>query len=138
MQKFNSIKKLLMIAVCLLFMTNINLKAQSSLITRAYAVVTSSQGNPSSGDFTVLLEDTTNVSQVKVMLGSEADSSDLVMYTFNYDVNTSLPSGFAWSRSGNTVTLQVGTFDAQSTYFGSVSIKDNNNTWRSSYNFITN
>lgn len=136
MQKINSIKKLLLVATCFAF--NINADAQSSLITRAYAVVTASQGNPSSGEFTVLLEDTTNVSQLKVMLGTEADGSDLVMYTFNYDVTTSLPSGFSWSRSQNTVTLQVGTFDAQSTYFGSVSIKDNLNAWRTPYNFITN
>jgi hypothetical protein len=135
MKKNQFLRKLLLSAVCFAFM--INAKAQSNLITRAFAVI-NGQSSPVSGEFTVLLEDTTNVSQIKVMLGAEVDSSNLVLYIFNYDVTTSLPSGFTYSRSQNMVTLHVGTFDIYSTYFGSVQIKDNSNSWRTPYNFITN
>jgi hypothetical protein len=136
MQKNQYLRKLLLSAVCFAFI--LNAQAQSNLISRAFAVISIGQSNQSSGEFTVLLEDTTNVSEIRVMIGSEADSSNLVLYTFSYDVNTSLPSGFTYSRSQNMVTLAVGTFATHSTYFGSVKIKDNTNSWRPDYNFITN
>lgn len=55
-------------------------------------------GNMVKGLFYVLLPDTNNLEAVSIQMGSAQSDSNLVNYTFNFDVNTALPNGFSWDR----------------------------------------
>ena len=101
--------------------------------TDAYATM-----DGTSGTYYVILSDTSNIAQIETQLGSSSGQSDVLNYTFNYDVTTGLPGGYGYSRQGNKLTLTIANVSVASTYFGSVRIKNGSGSWSSTFTFITN
>ncbi|MBL7928032.1 MAG: hypothetical protein JNL47_00970 [Bacteroidia bacterium] len=88
--------------------------------------------------FVIVVEDTSNVHQLEVKLGSSAGDYSLVNAVFDFDVTGGLPAGYSYQRNGNAITLVTGTLTEQSTWFGSVQIKNNSGQWSDAYDFIAN
>ena len=100
--------------------------------------LTPDTGGVVKGVFFVLLPDTNNLDAVEIQLGSEADSTNLVNYTFGYDVTTGLPTGFSWNREGLKLYLNVGTFAETDLRFGKVRLRRVGAGWGSEYAFVSN
>jgi len=128
MKKINSIKKLLVTAAAC-FTFGMNAVAQAT-VSDAYA----STGQ--SNSFTVLVSDTTGISEVEVRLGSELAASDIMLHSFNYDAQPS--SSYTYSRSGNQITLGIGSITSSDMYYGEVRLKDSNGNWGSPFQFVSN
>ena len=90
------------------------------------------------GLFYVLLPDTNNLDAVEILLGSAEDTTDLVNYTFAFDVTTGLPSGFSWNRDGLKLNLNVGNFAATELRFGKVKLRRAGAGWGNAYKFVSN
>lgn len=88
--------------------------------------------------FTIEVSDTSNTSAIEIKLGTAVGLSDLISYTFNYDVNSGLPSGYSYSRIGNNCTLDAGTISASDMYFGEIRIQQPNGSWSPAYKFVSN
>jgi hypothetical protein len=95
-------------------------------------------GNMVMGLFYVLLPDTNNLEAVSIQLGSARSDSNLVNYTFNFDVNTGLPNGFSWDRQGLKLYLNVGIFPLSDLRFGKVKLRRSGQVWGNEYAFISN
>jgi len=68
--------------------------------------------------------DTSNISAIQVTLGSTDGASDLLSYTFIYDVKTGLPSGLAYERKNNNISLTLGSFTVRGAMYGTYVVKD--------------
>jgi hypothetical protein len=88
--------------------------------------------------FVIVVEDTNDVQQLEVKLGSEPGAVNLANAVFNYDVSTGLPAGHSYERHGKTLTLGTGSFSERSTYFGSVRLKNSAGLWSEPFLFIAN
>jgi hypothetical protein len=130
MKKNQFLRKLLLSAVCFAFM--INAKAQT--INDAFASLADTTGQNNS--FTVMVSDTTGISEVEVRLGSEMSASDIILHSFNYDVQPSSP--YSYSRSGNQIKLGIGSITMTDVYYGEVRLKYSNGSWSSPFQFISN
>lgn len=106
--------------------------------TDATVTLTPAATGSVTGMFYVLLPDTNNLEAVEIQLGSEADSANLVNYTFGYDVTTGLPSGFSWNREGLKLYLNVGTFAQTDLRFGKVRLRRVGAGWGNEYAFVAN
>jgi len=95
-------------------------------------------GNWVKGMFYVLLPDTNNLEAVSIQMGSAQSDSNLVNYTFNFDVNTALPNGFSWNRQGLKLYLNVGIFPLTDLRFGKVKLRRSGLGWGNEYAFISN
>lgn len=104
----------------------------------ASVTVTPDTGGTVQGQFYVLLPDTNNLESVEVVLGSTDGASDLVNYTFGYDVTAGLPSGFSWNRDGLKLYLNVGSFAATELRFGKVKLRRAGAGWGNAYKFVSN
>ncbi|HKR04823.1 MAG TPA: hypothetical protein VJY62_09320 [Bacteroidia bacterium] len=131
MKKNQFIRKLLLSAVCFAFM--INAKAQT--INDAFASIADTTGQNNS--FTIIISDTTGISEVEVRLGSEMSASDIILHSFNYDAQPSYP--YSYTRSGNQIKLGIGSITITDVYYGEVRLKYSNGSWSSpSFQFISN
>lgn len=60
----------------------------------------------------ITLNDTTNISKIRVKTGTSEGSSNVLDYAFLYDGYNGLPQKLSYSREGNKVTLKLGEFTA--------------------------
>lgn len=134
MKKFNL--KLRVVLFSLILLAPIYVSAQTP--SDATVSLTPDTGGMVKGVFFVLLPDTNNLDAVEIQLGSEADSTNLVNYTFGYDVTTGLPTGFSWNREGLKLYLNVGTFAETDLRFGKVRLRRAGAGWGSEYAFVSN
>ena len=125
-----------LIFIALLFAFSI--KAHSQSVTDAFSHMDSIGPNLFAGSFTILLDDTTDVSALEVKLGTFENGTDLMDYTYTYDVTTGLPSGWTYSRNKNTINLFIGTYTEKFIYYGQVRVMDTNNSWSSAFKFVSN
>jgi hypothetical protein len=74
--------------------------------------------------FTVLVPiDSTNISQVKIFLGSAAGQVDLINgYSFLYGISNGLPAGYSYAKRLNTLSLTIGTYTAGVPLWGSYQV----------------
>jgi len=129
MKSINSTKKLLVTAAaCLVFTTNIMAQAT---VSDAYASLTGS-----SNSFTVVVSDTTDISEVEVRLGSELAASDITLHSFNYDTQPLSP--YSYSRYGNEIKLGIGSITLSDMYYGEVRLRDTGGNWGSPFQFVSN
>lgn len=125
--------------LAVLLLSTISQVSAQSTITDAFARLTpQANGILFDGNFMVEVSDTTTNSAIEVKLGSADGLSDLVNYTFNFDVNSGLPTGYIFNRIGNICTLSVGTLQEANTLYGSVRVRHTDNSWTSLYSFISN
>ena len=90
------------------------------------------------GTMFITLADTNQVDLVEIKLGSKDGVTDLFNYSFAYDQTTGLPAGYVWSRTGNKLILQLGSFAYSDVQFGSVRVKNASGVWSDAFAFVTN
>lgn len=136
----HAMKTALALTTFLLFCSAQKSLAQTTSATDAYVVMddASAPGTLYAATYFVFLSDTVSASQIEIKLGTNSGLTDVMTYTYNYDVASGLPSGYTYSREGNKLTLVIGNYTERNTYFGSVRIKNTSGSWSSPFNFITN
>jgi hypothetical protein len=90
------------------------------------------------GTFEILLADTVNIQKLEVLLGSDADSSNLVNEIIDFDIPSGQPTGMHYSRDGYHILLATDVFRKHATYFGSVRVKNLSGTWGDPQRFVAN
>ena len=100
--------------------------------------LTPDTGGTVKGVFFVLLPDTNNLDALEIKLGSNEGDSNLVNYTFSYDVTTGLPAGFSWNREGLKVYLNVGSFPLTDLRYGKVRLRRTGQGFGADYAFVAN
>lgn len=100
--------------------------------------LTPDTGGTVKGLFYVLLPDTNNLDAVEILLGSAEDTTDLVNYTFAFDVTTGHPSGFSWNRDGLKVYMNVGSFPLTELRYGKVRLRRTGQSYGAAYAFVAN
>ena len=100
--------------------------------------LTPDTGGTVKGVFFVLLPDTNNLDALEIMLGSNEGDSNLVNYTFSYDVTTGLPEGFSWNRDGLKVYMNVGSFPLTDLRYGKVRLRRTGQGFGADYAFVAN
>ncbi len=100
--------------------------------------LTPDTGGTVKGVFFVLLPDTNNLDALEIKLGSNEGDSNLVNYTFSYDVTTGLPSGFSWNRDGLKVYMNVGSFPLTDLRYGKVRLRRTGQGFGTDYAFVAN
>ncbi len=104
----------------------------------AYVTTTVPVNDSVVGTMFINLADTNQVDLVEIKLGSKAGVTDLFNYSFAYDQTTGLPAGYVWCRTGNKLTLQLGSFAYSDVQFGSVRVKNASGVWSDAFAFVTN
>lgn len=90
------------------------------------------------GTYEILVSDTVNIHQLEVLLGSDADSSNLVNEIFDFDIPSGQPTGLQYSRNGFRILLETDVFQKHTTYFGSVRVKNLSGVWGDPQRFVAN
>ncbi len=90
------------------------------------------------GTVMVSLEDSTNVSEIEVNLGSKNSFNDLFSHSYTFDNSTGLPSGLTYTRQNLNIFLGVGTLNFPTALNVKVRIKDNSGNWSSYLEYISN
>jgi len=135
--KTNQSKKIFQVTMFLILISGINTVHSQSSITDAGVQIHETTAGMECR-FVIVVEDTSNVQQLEVKLGSSAGDYSLVNAVFDFDVTGGLPAEYSYQRNGNAITLVTGTLTEQSTWFGSVRIKNNSGQWSDAYDFIAN
>lgn len=131
---FKNFKKILFTLIVFCFITLPSIAQVES----ASLVLGTPQSNLVACSFSIEISDTLNASDIELQLGSMRDSTDLFSDLFTFDQYSGLSSGLSYSRTGNIVTIGIGTISVQDLYYGSVRIKNTSNQWGDYYKFIQN
>src|SRR5213593_187128 len=101
MIKNSSLRKLLFTftAASIAFMMN----AQAQTINDAFAAISDSTGQQSNF-FTVIVSDTSGISEIEIRLGNNPAASDLMLHSFVWDGSSASP----YSYSRNKTILKLG------------------------------
>ena len=128
-----SFKRVLLILVLLAPMITMAQTPEDATVS-----LTPDTGGTVKGVFFVLLPDTNNLDALEIKLGSNEGDSNLVNYTFSYDVTTGLPSGFSWNRDGLKVYMNVGSFPLTDLRYGKVRLRRTGQGFGADYAFVAN
>ncbi len=93
--------------------------------------------NLSDCSFIVELTDTT-IQSFEVGLGSERNTTNVLLLEIDFDNATNLPSGITYARSGPLITLSIGQRPRLDYYYGQVRVKNANGQWGEPYRFLQN
>ncbi len=104
----------------------------------AFVTTTVPVNDSVNGTMFITLSDTNQVDLIEIKLGSNSGVNDLFNYSFAYDQTTGLPAGYAWSRTGSKLNLQLGSFAYSDVQFGSVRVKNASGVWSDAFAFVTN
>lgn len=91
-----------------------------------------------SSSFVVILSDSSQIDKVEIELGSTEGQNDLINHDFDFDVTSSLPTGYSYLRVGNRVSLETGTVAAYPTFFGRARLKLSSGQYTSYFSFTAN
>ena len=80
----------------------------------------------------IKLTDTTGIAGIEVKIGTADTLSDILNYLFVYDVSTGLPTGLAYNRNDNYVTLHLLQTYKSDMYYYEIRLKYVNNTYSQS------
>lgn len=72
---------------------------------------------------TLGVPDTNNIKKIHVKIGTHYDMSDILEYSFEYDVDAGLPAGLDYQRSDKYLTLTLGS-RTMSQYYMQIRIED--------------
>ena len=90
------------------------------------------------GYFKVMVPDTNDVNQIEMLVGSDDNAGELFSQIIAYDQLSGLPTSVSYSRSGNEITIGMGTVTLLNAYHAKVRLKNSSNNWSDWYEFIGN
>ncbi|MBK7681508.1 MAG: hypothetical protein KA347_01935 [Bacteroidia bacterium] len=123
--------------VLLLFiLTGNSLQAQSNF--DAYVITSQPVNDVVEGTMFITLTDTNQIDLIEVKVGSKEGQADLANHQFTFDQTSGLPAGMSWQRTGNRITLSLGSFAYSDLQFGYVRLKNSSGVWSDTFAFVTN
>ena len=90
------------------------------------------------GIFSLVIPDSTNISEIELQIGSSENPSEVFEHTFVYAQTTGLPTGLSYSRAGVNINLGLGTLTPLNIYHVKTRIKNSSGSWGSWYQFVGN
>jgi hypothetical protein len=93
--------------------------------------------NLSDCNFIVELTDT-NIQSFEIGLGSERNTTNVLLLEIDFDNAGNLPSGITYARSGPLITLSIGQRPRLDYYYGQVRVKNAQGQWGEPYRFLQN
>ncbi len=90
------------------------------------------------GIFSLVIPDSTNISEIELQIGSSEDPSEVFEHTFVYDQTSGLPNGLSYFRSGVTINLGLGTITPLNIYHVKTRLKNSSGSWGAWYEFVGN
>lgn len=73
----------------------------------------------------IALNDTSNISEFSVKLGTSPGNGDIITRTFNYLTQGDFPDGTSYTRNGKYIRLILGKYATLSAYYAQVQITVN-------------
>ncbi len=90
------------------------------------------------GIFSLVIPDSTNISEIELIIGTKANLSDVFAHTYTFDQTSGLPSGLSFNRDGMITYLGIGTITVQNVYNSKVRLKNTSGVWGDWYEIISN
>jgi hypothetical protein len=90
------------------------------------------------GIFSLVIPDSTNISEIELQIGSNGNPSEVFEHTFVYDQTSGLSTGLSFSRSGVNINLGLGTLTTLNIYHVKTRLKNGSGTWGDWYEFVGN
>jgi hypothetical protein len=90
------------------------------------------------GNFSLVVADTSDVSEIELQIGSDENPSEVFEHTFVYDQTSVLPGGLTYTRSGASINLGLGTLTPLSIYHVKTRLKNGSGGWGDWYEFVGN
>ncbi|MBK8416660.1 MAG: hypothetical protein IPL22_20410 [Bacteroidetes bacterium] len=90
------------------------------------------------GIFSIVIPDSTNISEIELQIGSSENPSEVFEHTFVYDQTTGLPTGLSYSRDGVNINLGLGTLVPLNIYHVKTRLKNGSGSWGDWYEFVGN
>ena len=90
------------------------------------------------GNCEVLLEDSTGIQSVELILTDLMSKEVLFNQEYIFDQTSGLPSGTSWMREGTKVTLGLSTLPKKLAWQGAIRLKNNSGQWSSPFVFLFN
>lgn len=90
------------------------------------------------GIFSLVIPDSTNISEIELIIGTKANLSDVFAHTYTFDQTSGLPSGLSFIRDGMITYLGIGTITVQNVYNSKVRLKNTSGMWGDWYEIISN
>ena len=87
--------------------------------------------------FIVELTDTT-IQSIEIGLGSERNTTNVLLLEMDLDNAGNLPAGITYARSGPLITLSIGQRPRLDYYYGQVRVKNAQGQWGEPYRFLQN
>jgi hypothetical protein len=119
--------------VLMVFLTFLSLEGQAQTPLDANLSISNN-----TGIFSLVIPDSTNISEIELIIGTKANLSDVFAYTYTFDQNSGLPSGLAFNRVGMITYLGIGIITIQNVYNSKVRLKNTSGTWGDWYEIISN
>ena len=119
--------------VLILFLTFLSLEGKAQTPLDANLSISSN-----TGIFSLVIPDSTNISEIQLQIGSNANPSEVFEHTFVYDQISGLPSGLSYSRAGVNINLGLGTLTPLNIYYVKTRLKNSSGSWGDRYEFVGN
>jgi hypothetical protein len=119
--------------VLILFLTFLSLEGKAQTPLDANLSI-----NGNTGIFSLVIPDSTNISEIELQIGSSENPSEVFEHTFVYDQTSGLSNGLSFSRSGVTINLGLGTLTPLNIYHVKTRLKNGSGTWGNWYEFVGN
>ncbi len=84
------------------------------------------------------ISDSSNTSEIEILLGSKGNDSDLFSHSFVFDQASGLPTGITYSRSGLQIFLGLGSLALPPAFNVKVRIKDSGGNFSPWLEYVTN
>ncbi len=131
-------KLLLLAAIAVLNYSIVSAQTPPLLKDASIALNPSSAQGYFNGIFDIVVNDTLNIEKFEIALGTDADSSDLLNTTIDFDVPSGAPTGFIYMRDGYHISISTSDFAKQNTYFGYVKAKTSSSAFEDPRKFVAN
>ncbi|MBL7915953.1 MAG: hypothetical protein JNL49_13040 [Bacteroidia bacterium] len=90
------------------------------------------------GIFSLVIPDSTNISEIELQIGSIANPTEVFEHTFVYDQTSGLPTGLSYSRAGVNINLGLGSLTPLNIYHVKTRLKNGSGAWGDWYEFVGN
>ena len=130
-QKWRSV--LLLLILAMIFSVEVRSQDATAALQFDSVIV----NNLSDCSFIVELTDTT-IQSIEIGLGSERNTTNVLLLEMDLDNAGNLPSGITYARSGPLITLSIGQRPRLDYYYGQVRVKNAQGQWGEPYRFLQN